>query len=188
MISPKAKLRQQQILEAAALCFYKTGFHQTSMQDICEAAGLSPGSLYRYFKSKEALIAALIEHDREENAAFIRQLSEKKDVFEALDALVDAAARSMDNPVYRALYIESVAEGVRNEQVKNLLRQHTDSTVAALEALLKDDPTPAVTARFILAALDGVVSQKALDETLDLTPQIALFKTMLRQLLQKETP
>lgn len=184
MVSPKAKLRQQQILEAAALCFYKTGFHQTSMQDICEAAGLSPGSLYRYFKSKEDLIAALIEHDRQENTTFIQQLSEKKDVFEALDALVDAAARSMDNPVYRALYIESIAEGVRNERVRTLLRQHTDSAAAALESLLKDD----LTARFILAALDGVVSQKALDESLDLTPQIALFKTMLRQLLKKEIP
>ncbi|MEV0294163.1 TetR/AcrR family transcriptional regulator [Nocardia sp. NPDC050710] len=51
--------RRQQILDAARLCFARTGFHDTSMQDIFAESGLSAGAVYRYFKSKDDIIAAL---------------------------------------------------------------------------------------------------------------------------------
>ena len=38
-------------------------FHQASMQEICVEAGMSPGNLYRYFPSKEAIIAGIAERD-----------------------------------------------------------------------------------------------------------------------------
>ena len=49
--------RRDEILGAAQRCFVRSGFHGASMQDICAEAGMSPGNLYRYFPSKEALIA-----------------------------------------------------------------------------------------------------------------------------------
>lgn len=51
--------RRQQILDAAQLCFARRGFHETSMQDIFTESGLSAGAVYRYFKSKNDIIAAL---------------------------------------------------------------------------------------------------------------------------------
>ncbi|MFI9505242.1 TetR/AcrR family transcriptional regulator [Nocardia sp. NPDC052566] len=51
--------RKQQILDAAQLCFARKGFHETSMQDVFAESGLSAGAVYRYFKSKNDLIAAL---------------------------------------------------------------------------------------------------------------------------------
>ncbi|MGN6176224.1 MAG: TetR/AcrR family transcriptional regulator, partial [Streptosporangiaceae bacterium] len=51
--------RRQQILDAAASCFARQGFHATSMQDIFAAAGLSAGAVYRYFPSKTELIRAI---------------------------------------------------------------------------------------------------------------------------------
>lgn len=51
--------RRQQILDAAARCFVRNGFHQTSMQDVIKEAGLSVGAFYRYFKSKNDLIRAI---------------------------------------------------------------------------------------------------------------------------------
>jgi AcrR family transcriptional regulator len=44
--------RRQQILDAALACFSRRGFHQSTMQDICQEAELSPGAVYRYFRSK----------------------------------------------------------------------------------------------------------------------------------------
>ncbi|MBW0269692.1 transcriptional regulator [Nocardia sp. MH4] len=52
--------RRQQILDAAQLCFAKRGFHETSMQDVFAEAGLSAGAVYRYFTSKNEIIAALV--------------------------------------------------------------------------------------------------------------------------------
>ncbi|MFJ1460845.1 TetR/AcrR family transcriptional regulator [Nocardia sp. N2S4-5] len=51
--------RRQQILDAAQTCFANKGFHSTSMQDVFTESGLSAGAVYRYFKSKDDLIAAL---------------------------------------------------------------------------------------------------------------------------------
>ena len=60
--------RRAEILAAAQRCFVRSGFHQTSMQEICAEAGMSPGNLYRYFPSKESLIAGIAERDRTEVA------------------------------------------------------------------------------------------------------------------------
>ena len=51
--------RRAQILEAARGCFAREGFHRTSMADILAAAGLSAGAVYRYFRSKEEIVAAI---------------------------------------------------------------------------------------------------------------------------------
>ncbi|MBF6263402.1 TetR/AcrR family transcriptional regulator [Nocardia farcinica] len=51
--------RRQQILDAAQRCFARKGFFETSMQDVFAESGLSAGAVYRYFKSKNDLVAAL---------------------------------------------------------------------------------------------------------------------------------
>src|SRR4026209_3004031 len=60
--------RRGEILAAARACFARAGFHQTSMQSSCTEAGMSPGNLYRYFRSKEDIIAGIAERDRAETA------------------------------------------------------------------------------------------------------------------------
>ena len=52
--------RRTQILEAAMQVFAERGFHQARMDDIAERSGLSKGALYLYYKSKDAIIAALM--------------------------------------------------------------------------------------------------------------------------------
>ena len=44
------------LLDAAVLCFARTGFHATTTRDITAAVGLSPGALYVHFPSKEAVL------------------------------------------------------------------------------------------------------------------------------------
>ncbi|MEU0540244.1 TetR/AcrR family transcriptional regulator [Nocardia sp. NPDC005978] len=51
--------RRQQILDAAQTCFARKGLHTTTMQDVFAESGLSAGAVYRYFKSKDDIIAAL---------------------------------------------------------------------------------------------------------------------------------
>jgi AcrR family transcriptional regulator len=53
--------RRQQILDAARRCFLRNGFHNTSMQDVIAEAKLSIGAVYRYFGSKNELIASIAE-------------------------------------------------------------------------------------------------------------------------------
>jgi AcrR family transcriptional regulator len=52
--------KQDQVLDAAVRCFAEGGFHATGMADVIRESGLSAGSVYRYYKSKDELIAAII--------------------------------------------------------------------------------------------------------------------------------
>lgn len=54
--------RKNQILEAAVAVFARLGFQQTRMDDIAQQAGLSKGALYLYYRSKDAIIAALLKY------------------------------------------------------------------------------------------------------------------------------
>lgn len=55
---------REKIVEAALHSFTHKGFHQTSMRDIAQTAGVSVGNLYNHFTGKEALIGeiALLEN------------------------------------------------------------------------------------------------------------------------------
>ena len=52
--------RQNQILDAAMEVFARLGFNKARMDDIAAAAGLSKGSLYWHFESKQEIIAAVL--------------------------------------------------------------------------------------------------------------------------------
>ncbi len=53
---------RDKILEHAALIIHKKGFNNTGIQEILESAGVPKGSFYFYFRSKEDLGLALIDH------------------------------------------------------------------------------------------------------------------------------
>jgi AcrR family transcriptional regulator len=53
--------RRVQILDAAERVFARKGFERARMDDIVSESGLSKGALYWYYKSKDALIKALLD-------------------------------------------------------------------------------------------------------------------------------
>src|SRR5262249_16797642 len=53
--------RRDQIIAAARACFARTGYPTTTMADVATQAGVSKGTPYLYFESKEALFIALHE-------------------------------------------------------------------------------------------------------------------------------
>jgi AcrR family transcriptional regulator len=60
--------KRRQILDGARRVFLADGFDGASMNDIARVAGVSKGTLYVYFDSKEALFEALIREDRKQQA------------------------------------------------------------------------------------------------------------------------
>ena len=53
--------RREQLLEVALQVFAARGFHQTSMNDVADAAGVTKPVLYQHFTSKRALYLELLE-------------------------------------------------------------------------------------------------------------------------------
>jgi AcrR family transcriptional regulator len=52
--------RRAQLAEAAAQQFYRLGFYRVSMADVAAAVGVTAPAIYRYFGSKQELLAAAI--------------------------------------------------------------------------------------------------------------------------------
>src|ERR1700742_4881151 len=63
--------RAPEILEAALACFAEKGFAGTRMDDIAARAGITKGTIYLYFKSKEELFKALARQSIGERIAAI---------------------------------------------------------------------------------------------------------------------
>ncbi len=57
----QAQERRAQILDTALEVFARQGFKGSTIQDIANAAGISPGLLYHYFTSKDELLRAIVE-------------------------------------------------------------------------------------------------------------------------------
>lgn len=66
--------RRAQILDAAMRCFGARGYHLATMDDLARAAGLSKGSVYWYFRSKEDLLLALFDTFSQEVLASFQEL------------------------------------------------------------------------------------------------------------------
>ena len=67
--------RREQILSAARRCFLRNGFHETSMVELFAEAGLSSGSVYLYFPSKDDMILAIAEENMRDVVAVIHALA-----------------------------------------------------------------------------------------------------------------
>ncbi|WP_298916944.1 TetR/AcrR family transcriptional regulator [uncultured Algimonas sp.] len=73
--TPKAKSDRERLLLSAALnVFFSKGFQAARMQDIAEEAGLSKGTVYIYFGSKEEVFQALIDTLAKPNVEHIQTL------------------------------------------------------------------------------------------------------------------
>ena len=91
----RAKATVDAILAATARILVKDGYDRASTNRIAEAAGVSVGSLYQYFPSKEALVAALVDRHSNELLQFLKQ--------RALAYTPDAPLRTVVREVVHAM-------------------------------------------------------------------------------------
>jgi TetR/AcrR family transcriptional repressor of uid operon len=117
----RAERRDQQtqrIMEAAKTCFVRSGFQGASMQQICAEAGMSPGALYRYFPSKEAIIEAICEANRREDAKIFAAMLSAPDLAEGFTRAAMMHMRYISHAGIAPLFAEMRAESMRNEGVR----------------------------------------------------------------------
>ncbi len=126
------------LVEATARILIKEGFARASTNRIAAAAGVSIGSLYQYFPSKEALVAAVIERHAQELSqvgrdTFLRVASHPIEI--AMRQLVAAGinAHRVDPKLHRVLD-EEVPRTGRLENVDAVLRNACALLRAYLEA------------------------------------------------------
>src|ERR1700757_1211357 len=175
--------RRDEILAAAQRCFVRSGFHGASMQEICAEAGMSPGNLYRYFASKEALVAGIAERDRAE----VGQQFAKVDLAHGFFAVLEGLAHHhfAEKPTEQVLLCtEVMAEARRNPEIARISAGFDADVKRWLADLLRSgsergdiprdvDFDGVVTMLMIIA--DGVWWRRALDPDLDPASVMPIF-------------
>ncbi len=131
--------RKQQIMDAAEKVFTQKGLDQARMDDIAEGTGLSKGTLYLYFKSKDELILALLErlfqHTFEQLEA---RTSAELSATEAVWRFTESAARDYKRMLRIApIAYEFLALAFRNKTVQKALTRYFDHYLAVMVPLIQ---------------------------------------------------
>lgn len=131
-VQEKKDAKRAQILEVALHLFAEKGFQNTSIQDICEAARVSVGSIYFYFSNKESIYEAVYQMINEEyenqmvNA--LRGLSDIKDI---IRKLIEVAVRHSLPDVSRSQFF------IMNRSLGDL-KSKRDTSLKASVPLVQD--------------------------------------------------
>src|ERR1700753_420022 len=83
--------RRTEILQTAASLIASSGL-RTSLQEIADAAGIFPGSLYHHFESKEAILVALVRRyyaDLDRIGEIAHERLDKRDARPAADEIIE---------------------------------------------------------------------------------------------------
>lgn len=126
----------QRIMDAAKTCFVRHGFQGASMQQICVEAGMSPGALYRYFASKEAIIEAITEQDRREDLELFGVMIGMSSAVDGIVAVAMAHMHHIHERGLAPLFAEIRAESMRNPAVARCCMENMGQVQVMLQAYL----------------------------------------------------
>lgn len=157
--------RRTAILEAAQQGFRRYGFHSASISSICKDAGISPGHLYHFFPSKEAIVEAIVEGDRERMKAAVADIAAQPDLIQALVQAMESIDGEYGFAFDNALSAEIIAEAARNPRVADILGRFDADARLEIQRLLlagqrvgqvRDDLDVEAMAGVILVIVDGL--------------------------------
>ena len=187
--------RRAEILDAAQRCFAQRGFHQTSMQEICGEAGMSAGNLYRYFPSKEAIIAGIAERDRAEVAQDFAHADLSQGLFAVLEGLAHYyfSVRSIEQV---KLCTEVMSEARRNPEIARISASF-DADVrkwlvdmfrsAAERGDIPKDADIEGAVDMLMVIADGIWWRRALDPNFKASVLVPVFMDVARHLLRSRS-
>jgi AcrR family transcriptional regulator len=131
------------ILEAATVIFGERGFNEASIKEIASDAGLSPGTVYTYFKNKEQLFRAAVDDGW---SRFIHGMERLRDDGLPLEKkilwLIDTGLEVIRDlhPLLRGMYSDAAR--------RSLVRSKLDSLIGLLEDIVLDGEAPGLFAEF----------------------------------------
>ena len=121
---PPARHRQhaqtrEQLLATAISCFAARGLSRTTLREIADAAGLTSGTLYFHFSTKEALYIAAYERAVDDMYIELDEAIEGIDgLIDRLEAVLDRAGELMvERPEIQGMVLRAWVEHIDQESL-----------------------------------------------------------------------
>ena len=165
--------KKQEILNAALSAFAQNGVKNTKMADIAKVAGIGKGTIYEYFRSKDAVLAGAFEFFLEkiggESEAFAHNVPDPEAQLCAfIQGAFDAATRNAElMKLMFDIWAESIREGTEldikgmYERYRAVIRTILEAGIASKQFRPVDSQLTAAT---LIAAMDGLMLQWVMDE------------------------
>jgi len=175
--------RKRQILLASARRFARQGFAETTILDICREAGLSPGAVYTYFDSKEAIIAAMAELGAQQSAARMDAARSGLDPLTRLRIFLSEFSRPEAAQVNQ-YDLRIWAEAIGNAGLRSIYLRSRAQLIEALGDIAQPlaarrGVDPGLLAELIAAVAIGSEVRKAIEPEADVLPVLGVLFALL---------
>lgn len=157
------------VLEAATELFYERGVHAVGVNEIAARANASKLSIYRYFESKEGLVAASVQQrSKRTHSELAKHLASRNPGTERVLALFDTLRSWFEQEDYRGCPVVNAAVDTRDgrdDRVRTIARTH----LASYRELLRTELTtagfaePGELAEQLVLLLEGAITVSAVD-------------------------
>ncbi len=175
-MSPQARtrgeLRREEIRKAAYRCFQKGGYHETTVDDICAAAGVSKGSFYWSYASKQEVFIDILDTWARE---VMDELHEQFEASVHEPDYVSAISQALERETARGrqivpLWLEFNTQARKDEEIRASLARFYRRARTAIAEILRPVTTPRLseeelqaTAAAIFGAFAGLIMQDLSD-------------------------
>ncbi len=149
---------RQKIFETALQLFNKKGYDRVTVDDVCEKAGISKGTFYNYFKSKDQII---IEYYQE----IFPEIASKKSYLEKMETFARLSLKYISEqgvPTVRIAYYSQLAPSIRTSPIvspKRPLYQMAERLAreAQENGELRKDISSGEIAHTVIRAMRGII-------------------------------
>ncbi|HEY6809614.1 MAG TPA: TetR/AcrR family transcriptional regulator [Propionibacteriaceae bacterium] len=194
-VDPKRhRARRTHIIESALVLFASKGFADTTTSDICRAAGISTGSLFHYFPSKQAVFYGIWELDRTEWDEVFAAAEDDPDPWAALLAIVDKLAADAGEPIMAGLLVEVIAQAHRDPEFAVGLAENDRRQISGVAGVIRRlreaglaDPelSDEEAARWVLTLTDGFLGRGYPEPDRDLNAAVDTAKELIARVLRR---
>ncbi|MBC8081086.1 MAG: TetR/AcrR family transcriptional regulator [Gorillibacterium sp.] len=163
--------RSAAILEVALQCFAEKGYRSATIDDIARKLGMSKGSIYLYFKTKEEIYTRIIQDRMRRTVKGIR--SQYTDIEGAADKLHLVIQTFCDQNLeglrfLLAFHLEFWLESSRRPELREVMEEQNETAITLLRDIVEEgirtgefraDVCPEQAASLFWAARDGLALQ-----------------------------
>ncbi|WP_121188409.1 TetR/AcrR family transcriptional regulator [Nocardiopsis sp. Huas11] len=150
---PRAQ-RRAQILDAATRAFARTGYADTSLDDVALEAGISRVLLYRHFESKSEMYRAALDHAC---ARLGERVGTDHFTDQSIPAFLDAAAEDPDG--FRLVFQHAAREPEFRDLTDNLTHASTELALRQLREIIPEPAWARWAARMVfIVAIEGAIA------------------------------
>lgn len=193
-ITEKQKTKMRHIVDAAIRCFAVKGFHSTSTAEICREANMSPGNVFHYFPTKNAIIEAIALEDAGVFDDMFCRYEKLEDSIQAIIGLMLEIIELYNHTEYARISIEIFAEASRNATIHQIFIENEQKNKQRLisiiekgirkgqiDSLLK----PEKIGTWLLVIADGSMGRNVVDPQFNEVDYRSMLEMMLRKMLTK---